>query len=61
MVVHGIHAVLWALGKFVELDAVAEGIVSLKLNSEISFLSVNNVVEITRARTHKPGIVSGAR
>src|ERR1700726_2312430 len=45
MVVHGIHAVLWALDKLVELGLVKGRIASLKVQF-LKFISVGSTVEL---------------
>ena len=45
VVVHGIHAILWALDKLVELGAVTEEIVSLKVQFR-NFIPVGKQVEL---------------
>ena len=45
VVVHGIHAILWALDKFVELGAVSEEIVSLKVQFR-NFVPIGKRVEL---------------
>ena len=45
VVVHGIHAILWALDKFVELGAVTEEIVSLKVQFR-NFVPIGKQVEL---------------
>jgi acyl dehydratase len=45
VVVHGIHAILWALDKLVELGAVPEEIVSLKVQFR-NFVPIRKQVEL---------------
>src|ERR1700730_6661394 len=45
VVVHGIHAILWALDKLVELGAVTEKIVSLKVQFR-NFVPIGRQVEL---------------
>src|ERR1700761_6971197 len=54
-VVHGIHVVLWALDKLVELNLVRDRIASLKVQF-IKFMFVGNTIELTVRKANDTSI-----
>ena len=59
MVVHGIHAILWALDKLVELGVVTEEIVSLKVQFR-NFIPVGKQVELKLLSRDDKSLRAGA-